>query len=118
MPAAGVRQPALVARTEPISRFGQNIVLSWSADEVFVGLIRAGRGVFVQDMIEAHSPPPSTLSAAPDLSSATFRGFGPFLSGVGSYTASSPSKNERTGRSQRPWAASGAGRPPSRDDLN
>ncbi len=94
-PAAAARQPALVARTG-LSRFGRSIVLSRSDDEEFVGLIRAGRGVFVTDMIDARSPPPSTLAAAPDLSSATLRGFGPFLSGTGSYTASSSSKNGRT----------------------
>jgi hypothetical protein len=94
--AAGVRQLTLGAGTTPLSRFGRNTELSWSADELFVSSIRSGRGVFVQDSIEERSPPPSTLAVASDLSSATLRSFGPFLSGTGSYTATSPRRDGRS----------------------
>jgi hypothetical protein len=65
-------------------------------DEVLASMIRAGFRVLVTDTIDEYSPPAFALVAAPDLSSATFHAFGPFLSGTGTYTASSSKKNGRT----------------------
>jgi hypothetical protein len=97
-PPATTRRPGLFARKVSPSRFGRILVASEADGEAFVSMIRPGKRVFVTDMIEEHAPPPSTLIVQPDLSAATFNAFGPFLSGVGRYTASStPTKGRTSG---------------------
>jgi hypothetical protein len=96
--SATARQPGLVAREASPSRFGRLLVASEANGEAFVSMIRPGKSVFVTDTIDEYMPPPSTLVVQPDLSAATFTAFGPFLSGVGRYAASStPTKGRTSG---------------------
>jgi hypothetical protein len=86
----------LTTRMSSKNRAGRIFGLARSRHGMFIFLIRAGFRVFVQDTIEELSPPPLTLSVAPNLSGAKLFPFGPFVSGVGVYAASSPAKYGRS----------------------
>jgi hypothetical protein len=57
---------------------------------------RRDRGVAIADRIIANAPPSWALTAPPDLSHATLKAFGPFLTGSATYTATTPLGNGRT----------------------
>jgi hypothetical protein len=81
------RRIGLYGVTASQKRNGRIFYMTDSPSGVTIGLIRAGGRVYVQDLIDATLPPPSTLVSAPDLATATLRAFGPFLSGTATYTA-------------------------------
>jgi hypothetical protein len=90
------QQIALGERTVTAGRLGRSVVLRASNQKVFVGMIRAGTRVFVEDTIIVDDPPRSTLTISPEFSSASLRTVGPFLSGTGSYTATSGVRHGHT----------------------
>jgi hypothetical protein len=82
--------PILGARRSSNPRLGPFITFARTKTDLFVSMIRRLGRVFVTDLIDEGLPPASSLSVAPDLSSATLHVFGPFVTGVATYTASSP----------------------------
>jgi hypothetical protein len=65
--------------------------LSWE-----FSVARRDRGVEIGDTIIANAPPSWALTAPPDLSHATLRAFGPFLTGSATYTATKTLRNGGT----------------------
>jgi hypothetical protein len=57
---------------------------------------RRDRGVELDDSIIANAPPGWALTAPADLSHATLRAFGPFLTGRATYTAATSLRNGGT----------------------
>jgi hypothetical protein len=87
--ARAARQVTLAAGTRHAADQGRRVVVQLS-DQLTITVTRPGRRVFVQDAIIANPPPPSVLSTSPNLSSATLRSVGPFLTGDASFSARAP----------------------------
>jgi hypothetical protein len=88
MPAAS---PVIVATSSPGHVVGFDTADGWT-----ITMSRPGRAVEVQDMIQANMAPTSAVSATPDLSQATVRAIGPFLSGFATYVATTPLRSGQT----------------------
>lgn len=92
--------PVLSASWRAGSRRGPLLVWSASSD-LSVTFMRARGRVRVEDTIGLSALPAGALTSAPDLTSASLRGVGPFLSGVANYMAAAGPRPVKPPRCQQ-----------------